>query len=425
EALSVKIDYAQNGIAVSGELTVNLDDYTVAGTVTLGYNGISKSADVVFAGGELYLAIDGLKLKASVQTLMELLGEVLEKDSLSIDTQELLKKALSLDFGALIELSESENKLEVLVRGSELLSALGIDFTLGDVSVGVESGKLTLVALGIVAEVQAGVKYTVGNLNEYADIAPVVPYIGMLKTLLTSDVLQAHIDYSAENFTVSGTVNLAFRDKIRASGTLTVTVGEESLNIAFGYQDDTVYFDFAGIKLKGNVSEIAELVKGALPGAGTEIGMDLQSLIDTLFSAETLANIAVAENDGTLQILIKGTELLRMFGIHFALGDVELSVFENGISASVLGVNAAIKQGESFAVDQEGYTEILPYVQQLIEIFKGEALSVKIDYAQGDVRVSGDLTIDFRPFSIFGTVEVAYGEFVKTAAVLYRDGEIY
>ena len=422
EAIDFSVGYEQNGLKVAGDLTLNLKNFSIVGTVTLGYREIEKSVDIYFADNTVYLAIDGLKVKASVQTILDLVaeitGESVSFEMPEIDIESLLGKVLSLDFANLLQMREENGKLCLKVDGTKLLNGLGLDFELGEINAEVGGGTVHASVLGATVAVSAGTAKVVTGLEEYADIAPLIPYVGELKDLLMSPVLKAEIDFANEIFSVNGEISIAIQGGIKVSGEIAITYGEVKIAAKLGFEDGDVYLEVAGMKLKVSADEISALLKDVLPEIGS---FDLQELIDALLSEETLRNFVISEGDGILSIAVKGTELLQIFGIDFALGDVDLKVSDGALSASVLGANVKVTKGESVTVDKEGYIEILPYIEDIIDLLTGEALALNINYEQNGLKVAGNFTVKTGDYHIYGTVKFAYNGMEKLAN-LHFDG---
>ena len=432
EALAVEVNFARNGLGINGSLAINLKDFAIGGTVSVSYEDISKTVDLAFIDRELYLAIDDLKLKASVETIEELLKAILGDEAgglpeLNFDTETILEKLLSLDFSALLDISEADGTLSVAIHGTELLKALGIDLSLGDFTAEVTDGKVTLAVMGAELAISSGEPFIAAGLESYIDLAPVVPYVGTLKDLLGSETLHADLTYRTEVIEIAGAIDFAIQSGIRAQGNLSLGYGGETIAIGIGFENNTVYLDLRGIKVSGSVEEITKLLAGILPQSelGSEVGLEIGKLLETVFSEEFLKNFAVTEGDGMLSVTAKGTELLKIFGIDFALGDVVLSVTESGLYATALGAEVALTKGTGFEVEKEGYTRILPYVEQLVALFKGEAVAIEVAYAQNGIGVNGTLTVNLKDFAVFGSIGIGYRDLYKTAYIQYLDGSIY
>ncbi len=428
EALALNINYEQNGLKIAGDLTVNLKGFAIVGEVTLGYQEIEKTVELYFVDNTVYLAIDGLKVKASVQTILDLVaeitGESVSLDTPKIDIESLLGKVLSLDFKTLLQVSEENGKLCLNINGTELLNALGLAFELGDITAEVGAGRIDVSVFGATVAVTAGTAKTVTGLENYKDIAPLVPYVGELKNLFTSPVLKAEIDYTGEKFSVAGEISVALQGGIKLSGEVTIIYGETSIAANLGYEDGTIYLNVAGMKVMLSTEEVIALLKNVLPESGAN-DFDLQTLLNTLLCEDTLQNFAITESDGTLSILVKGTELLKLFGIDFALGNVELSVANGSLSVSVLGANVKVTKGESVTVEKEGYVEILPYVEDLMKLFTSEALALNVNYERNGLKVVGNLTVKMGTYQIYGTVKLSYKDVEKLAKVFFDGTQLY
>ena len=202
------MNYAAGDLTAEGTIRLNVNTLAAAGELTLGYKGKTKAVGVIYGDGELGLDIDGIKVKANVEEAVSLIADLLGAEGgLGAEEGDLLGKLLSLDFGSLIDF---ENESSVVVKGTELLKAIGIDFALGDVRLTVKDGALTAEVLGATATVTGAEAFEAVITEEYTDI---LPYAEALIAFFTdAEYLRAEIAYAAGELSAEGYVNLSLKE---------------------------------------------------------------------------------------------------------------------------------------------------------------------------------------------------------------------
>ena len=118
-------------------MALNLKDLLVKGEFVVSYKGIEKDVKVIYGENVLYLELEGLKVKASVEEALGLVKEFVAIPETDGNAEDILLKVLSLNFGEVISVSEDGTSLSVIVKGTELLKAFGVEFELGDVMLNV------------------------------------------------------------------------------------------------------------------------------------------------------------------------------------------------------------------------------------------------------------------------------------------------
>lgn len=398
--LAVGIDYKGGGFALGGELDLDFTDkqnFAVNGALTLtlgrGENAASKTIGIAYKNKNVYLNLDGVKVKANAEEAVALIMQFIGDAEVSLgdfDLGEILSTALSDEFAQNIALSEKENALEIAFAGNELLKALGIDLggvALGDVTLGVSDGKITANVLGADISVTEGAAVAV-DTEGYTDLMPLV---NTLVSLFAENGLSAEIGYSAGNISLGGTVELSLAP-FAVRGDLTLSYQDEkgsaakTLSFAYG-ADEYIYLALEGAKMKLNAGDAADLVTSALGGQGNA---DLSEMLMQLFSL-TWGDVLAFKSES--EVLVSGTELLEKLGIDFDLGDVTLTVKDGDVFARALGASVALRQGKAFALDAAdyaGYSDITPVLDTLAAALKGEAVSLggTLNLAYGETEIA-------------------------------------
>ncbi len=403
-------------LSVSGNIQLDINTPKVQADLKLTYKSITKNLKVMYIDGEVYLSVEGLKVKANVEEAVELVKEFVEIPSTDVNSTELLEKLLGADFGELLELGEKDNTLEVTVDGTKLLGILGLDFELGDVDLEVSENSLNAKALDAEINITKGSAFEL-DTNDYIEI---VGYAKNLIDLFETGYLKADINYSGE-LSVSGNIQLDINTpKLQAELTLTYKNITKTLHVM--YVDKEVYLSVEGLKVKANVEEAVELVKEfvKIPENDT----DSTELLEKLLGANFEELLALNEKDNTLEVTLHGTKLLEILGLNFELGDVNLEVSENSLNAKALGADIQITKGSNFELDTKDYIEIVGYAKNLIELFKDGYLNAEIKY-DGELSVEGTLKLDINTPKVLADLTLTYNSIEKQLHVMYENGEVY
>ncbi len=418
--LCADVAYAAGELAVSGTVTVDMNTLAAKGTLVLNYKSATKTVGILYADGAVYVEVEGIKLTANVEELVALIGSLLGKDvTLGTPEGDLIEQILSLNFAELVSISEGETSVEILLKGTELLQAFGIDFALGDVALSVEEGEISAAALGAELTLTAGEAFTF-TTDGYVDGVALAKNI---LALLQNDYLCADIAYAAGELAVSGTVTLDV-NTLAAKGTLVLNYKSATKTIGILYADGAVYVEVEGIKLTANVEELVSLI-GSLLGKDVTLGTPEGDLIEQVLSLNFAELVSISEGETSVEILLKGTELLQAFGIDFALGDVQLSVEEGEISAAALGAELTLTAGEAFSYSTDGYVDGVALAKNVLALLQNDYLCADIAYAAGELAVSGTVTLDVNKLAAKGTLVLNYKSATKTVGVLYADGAVY
>ena len=418
ENLQASVNYAAGDLTAEGTIRLNVNTLAAAGELTLGYKGKTKAVGVIYGDGELGLDIDGIKVKANVEEAVSLITDLLGAEGgLSAEEDDLLGKLLSLDFGSLIGF---ENESSVVVKGTELLKAIGIDFALGDVRLTVKDGALTAEVLGATATVTGAEAFEAVITDEYTDI---LPYADALIAFFTdAEYLRAEIAYAAGELSAEGYVNLSLKE-LAVQGEVTIDYRGAGLAVGLIYQDGALYLNVNGLKVKANAEEAISLVAELLGADGKGFTQEEADILETLFSLD-LGKLIGLNDTNVLTVNVKGTELLKAFGIDFELGDVSLTVSSEEIAANVLGAQLSVTKTTEFSADTEGYTDILPMVNELIALFGNENLQASVNYAAGDLTAEGTIRLNVNTLAAAGELTLGYKGKTKAVGVIYGDGEL-
>ena len=172
-----EIDVEVGSLAVSGTVSFELDPVAFRAQLLLSAGGAPKLVTVEYAENDLFLTIDGVRLKADADELLKLLSS-----SLSLDREEdeeavdYLKNFLSLDFSKVVhELSEEDGALYALINGNEIMRALGIRELTGYIEVQVDEDSISLscAAYRVALTLSAGDPFYIDR-TDHIDVGPML-----------------------------------------------------------------------------------------------------------------------------------------------------------------------------------------------------------------------------------------------------------
>ena len=192
----------EDGLKIAGTINLALSPVAVQLNLTISYGEITKDVDIAYAEDGLLLKIDDLKVKVDVDEAMKLIKsiisvvdpeegnnademlETLAADSGSEDAGEeseevggveaLVERLLKLNFGEVLSVTEENETLSVILRADALLTALGVNFTLGDISMSWSNGVLCADAVGAHLAIKAGKPLPAVDAEDYMDLTTVL-----------------------------------------------------------------------------------------------------------------------------------------------------------------------------------------------------------------------------------------------------------
>ncbi len=424
EELHADLGYEGHGVEVDGGIDIALSPFALKGEIEVripAYEA-SKRVAIAYSGGKVYLDLGGVKLEVGVADAAALVAKYLDLGSLAEggslpDLGGMVGTLLSPEFAQNILSSEEESKLRLLLRGTQILKALGIDFDLGDVSLEIASEQISASALGVSLTLTKGTPFTFVP-EGYTDLAP---YASRIAQILSGGYLSATLSYTGETLSVTGDLDLDLHD-LAAKGAFTLSYKGASKELGIVYHAGELFLTVDGLRIKANVKEAVELVSEFVE-ISPEDGGALKLVAD-LFSLDFATIFRFGGEEDDLTLTVKGTELLQALGLSFDLGDIGLRIGEEDISLSAHGVSVRIAAGKPFEYSAEG-SEIVPYAKAIADIYQSGYLALGLDASFGDLAIAGKVDIDLKSFNVEAALTLASGTKSKTADILYFGGEIY
>ncbi len=424
-ALHADLGYEGHGVQVEGGIDIAVSPFALKGDIAVkipAYNA-EKKISLVYQEGAVYLDLDGIRLRASIADAGSLISKYLDFSSLtegglSLDIGGVVEKLLSSEFAQNIIASKEESKLHLLLRGTNILQALGIDFALGDVSLEIAPESLSLGALGISATLTKGEAFTF-TPEGYTDI---VPYAARIAKLVSGGYLAAEVSYTGETLSVTGGLTLDVK-KLAAKGTFTLSYMGTPKTLEVLYADGELYLTVDGLRIKANVKEAIDLVKEfvKIPSGDS----DALKIVADLFALDFSKLIKLSEEEDTLTLTVAGTDLLHALGLSFDLGDIALSIEEKDITLTAEGISAKLKAGESFEYSVDGYSEIVPYAKTILDIYQSGFIALNVNVPIGSLCLAGRVDIDLGSFNVAATLSLISGSKQKDVEIFYEGGEIF
>ena len=392
QALEADVAYETEELAVNGTLELDFATLSVKGEAAVTWNGITKNITFAYtqASGEhiVYLAVDGIKVKASVAEVMDLLGGLftVKIPETNVDAYELLTALFSLDLSEVITLTNDGITLDA----TQLLALLGVDLSIGEVEVTRTENGVAVSAMGADIALAPTQAFTV-TAGDYTDHVDAVPWIEAIMQLVQAKAWMLEISYTSpdEDIRLAGTLAFDLASESVACG-MNIDVKGVRKGLSFAYDPDgDIFCNFDGIRIRATASELTAFLSellGDMPQ--TDESIDVQELLTKLLSLDLSTLLTVAE-DG---IRADATQLLSLFGIDLALGDVQLSLFSRGVRIEALGLTLSLSPGVPFEVDggsYRNYVDVTPLFDEIMTVLTKQeiALSGSLDVVYGDLAL--------------------------------------
>ena len=413
--LAADISYAAGRSVGGGHGTARHDDACGKGEPDASLQVRTKTAEILYLNNAIYLNVEGIKVKADVNELVALLSSVLGMELPTVSAEgDLLEQVLSLDFSKLVQLTQGSGAVEVLVNGTELLKAFGMDFALGDVALTISENKLTASASERILRSCRGRHSAIPRAAMWTRWNWPQNVLG----LLTQDYLAADISYAAGDLSVAGTVQLDMTT-LAAKANLTLRYKTATKTAEILYLNNAIYLNIEGIKVKADVNALVALLSSVL---GMEASDGLRRGRPS--RAGALPRLLQARKaDAGRETPWRCWSTARNFSRRSAWTSRSamsaLTISENKLTASVLGVNLAIVPGKAFSYSTSGYVDGVELAQNLLGLLTQDYLVANISYAAGDLSVAGTVQLDMTTLAAKANLTLRYKSATKTAEILY------
>ncbi|MBR7186397.1 MAG: hypothetical protein IKD43_02790, partial [Clostridia bacterium] len=428
QALHTEIAYMGDAFALEAALEIGLKPFSVGGTLTVTQtkSGSKKSVSFFHLEGDIYVDLDGVKVKVNLAEAAAFLLEYIAiptESECALDLESLVHVILDPAFAENFAVSEAENELLIVLRGTELLEALGVKFDLGEVSIGASAGRLTASVLGLTAVVTPGTPYGTDDPKQYVEI---LPYVQGIVDLLGKENLAIQLTYGedGEDWHVSAHLNFNLKT-LALSGTADVSYRGTCKRITIVYGEGVIFLTLDGIKLSADIERAVTLISSFVAGDALPVGE--VDAIEQLLSVNFGEFISLGESEKTLTAILKGSALMKAFGIDFELDEVNLCLTKEGtITAEAQGVTVEITEGKApEAVDPEEYIAIIPYAEAVYELIESGYLAASVSYEAAKLALAGEAVIDLKKLTVSAELWVTYGEASKKLELVYAEEAVY
>ncbi len=454
------------------QLSLDIDGYRLEGLICLDLSSMDIAAmdfsaiDVraqfqnnvirlYYTDNKAYLAYGGIKVKLDVGQLLPLFsGNAVSDEGASGEGGFSLDAVLGeligekdLEFyndGRNAKFSTSLD-LSGMISGLNI-SELNFDFNIGEnnaVSLNYLEGKIELGGITISAEMSFSDQMLPAlDSSEKEEYIELSPYVESIVKLMREDVLAVAVSYRNEKFGLEGTVDFSYRDEFAIVADFMLTYNGSKKPVVFAYLNDALYVNLDGVCVQANAEQVLKLAEwfpdldlektiAELFGGLTEqIDFDLAGILEKVLS-DSFDGIGVTEHNKQLSVAVKLTQILELFGIGFdsveGLGNVTLDILQDGgITLNAFGAVVSLTKGESITFDTNGYVDVVPYVNEMMGIFSGEAIDISITYSSENLSVSGSVSVAIAgEMQVKGNLVLAYDDAVIPVGLYYADGKIY
>lgn len=440
--LKASVEYShESGLSLDGEVSLNTATLEVSGEFNVTYGDFSKSFGAIYKNGLVYISVDGVKVKASTDKIIEAVKFFLPEKLSSagnpdLELEGLLKKVLGLNLDDYLSVSAyGESGFSALLHGTQLLSAFGVEFGLGDINLTVADGEISASALGVNLKLGKGERFN-AEVDGYCDISGLIEKIPeVAEAGAVSFTGGAAVSYNQSDIALTlnkGIISwkngvAAYFDMTVNSGDsahdITVLITESHVQIAYGEVGvDVVYSEFPVLeqKLFEAYNRIRELV-GDVAGENNPLpelnGMgDIAALLKDLAATSALAGEFADsfENFDAAEILQgiklgasekKNGIMALTFGA-FSVDVINDQAAQNGL----LGLEIGVEKGNlSLTADLHAdvFTEEIPEMPAEISYLGMSEFAELADYAVAAVNTlcQNNVTLNFK-----GSVQGKYSD---------------
>lgn len=440
--LKASVEYShESGLSLDGEVSLNTATLEVSGEFNVTYGDFSKSFGAIYKNGLVYISVDGVKVKASTDKIIEAVKFFLPEKLSSagnpdLELEGLLKKVLGLNLDDYLSVSAyGESGFSALLHGTQLLSAFGVEFGLGDINLTVADGEISASALGVNLKLGKGERFN-AEVDGYCDISGLIEKIPeVAEAGAVSFTGGAAVSYNQSDIALTlnkGIISwkngvAAYFDMTVNSGDsahdITVLITESHVQIAYGEVGvDVVYSEFPVLeqKLFEAYNRIRELV-GDVAGENNPLpelnGMgDIAALLKDLAATSALAGEFADsfENFDAAEILqgIKLGASEKKNGIMaLTFGGFYVDVInDQAAEKGLLGLEIGVEKGNlslTANLHADVFTEEIPEMPAEISYLGMSEFAELADYAVAAVNTlcQNNVTLNFK-----GSVQGKYSD---------------
>ena len=413
EGLSTDIEISLGDLRLDAKLNVSYAPTKVQLTGEL--SGVNYQ--VTYADQNVYVEFNETKIKVNESAFTEIVEYIKQhtNSDVKVDTKD-IKDAVS----SLLGMTEY---IRLVIDG-------GYNFTYADNLVALEINDADLLDICLnINNVKAKicVNSTTPEFNElvgdYEEIVITKENIGSLITNLASTDYNLDLEIVAGGETYGANVALSFADGIVVNASTNVFGFDIKLNL----QNNNVYVDIDGIKVKGNLTELPTLVETVLATLNTEKNISISEI--SLPTNLALDLTKINYRDGKLYIdlgsMVKGGKLeisldgQNVQNIVFTSDDVVAKVTNNKVTEQNKAIVLDESEVSQYQCEVNAFADVLTAVQNSIQ--NGGAMISSYLYL-GENKIYVDARVNWKE-NVNAYVGLTYGD--NTYKIHYMEDVLY
>ena len=396
--------------------------------LNLSSNIFNKNVDIRLINENIYITIDQVKLKTSINELPQTLDYISQAFNLNISDIENLSnvvssialKDLSLDF--ITSIKVVDNTLEIA----------GNDYSISLVA---QNGCITRVSFKYKDISANAIVLSYGNVQiedvnsqDYEPLLNAIDYVINAKNILTqqklsiSANLQLFIDTTPITFDLFGNIDLS---KLNADLKVIVKYNNNSYLLDLSFVDNVLYINYDSIKLKISVTtieEILNLLKDILPNYVEIPDVNIDKLLNEFDTSNILQTISkyipalnkIGYEDNTIQILFDLSSIANEFtkvlnanifvsenSINISLKDLAYKNILTNLSLNISKTNEDV----SAPSDTQNYIDLnnyLNFVKILKNTLKNKYINATLNLKTLGYNIDTNISLDFKDGIKFG-----------------------
>lgn len=401
EAYNFAINLTYKDVIVSGNIYLD-KDLNVSATLNIKYNEYEfNDIKAYFIENELYISLFNIKVKANINDILALTGDV-NTNNINID---------GLLENLLIKLDE--NKLDVSANLSSITSILGnVNLTVNKDSSVIVNAEDLVASIKLTETTKEIITI---NKDEYLDFSLISFLVDDIKEALSYDGYSFNISATYKDLKVDGIIYL--NKDLEVEALLNVNYsGLEINNIKLIYKNKNIYVSFGKTSIMFNINDI----NGIIAEINTQFGLNISTdSIKTDFDINSILN-NITINAITNKLMISAD----LSSISSLLSNVNINI-EKGlkleVSASDVLVDATLIEDDAKEVvmpvaniNKDELYLLIEYAKQLKDIVEKWRYNIGFElHVNGyDVYARANI-VTFKPdkgLSLYGKVILVKGD---------------
>ena len=401
EAYRFNIDLAYKDVLVNGNIYLD-KDLNVSATLNIKYKDYEfNDIKAYFIDNELYISLFNIKVKANINDILALVGDV---NTSNIDIDSLLENLL---------IKLDENKLDVSANISSITDILGnVNLTVN------KDSSVKISAEDLVANIElteTNKEIITINKDEYLDFNLISFLVDDIKNVIKYEGYSFNINAEYKELKVNG--NIYLNKDLEVEALLNVDYSGLAIdNIKLIYKNKDIYVSFGKTSIMFNINDI----DGIIAEINTQFGLDInKDSIKVDFDINSILN-NITIDAITNKLMISA----NLSSISDLLSNVSITI-EKGlkleVSASDIKVNATLVEDDSKEVvmpvaniNKDELYLLIEYAKQLKDIVEKWRYNIGFELHVNGYDVYARVNIvTFKPdkgLSLYGKVILVKGD---------------